>query len=69
MAHYKSNKGLYVSIFFLACVIIFLSVSIYLAHIHSNGLVTEWQTWFGIVKQTKDVVDVPVEATRTILLS
>lgn len=69
MAHYKSNKGLYVSIFFLACVIGFLSVSIYLAHIHDNGLVTEWQTWFGIVKQTKEVIDTPIQATQTILIS
>ena len=45
--------------------LIFVVVSLCLASAHGHGLVSEWQSWFGIVKTPNTDIQ---EAVRTLLI-
>ncbi len=51
------------AIFMLVAVVAFFVTSVVLADIHEVSLVTEWQTWFGIVKKAVD--NPPNEVVKT----
>lgn len=51
----KKHGWLIFGVVTLAIVVAFFVTSVVLADIHDVSLVTEWQTWFGIVKP-KDVL-------------
>lgn len=38
----------------LFVIVAFLVVSLILASVHGQDIVTEWQTWFGVIKDTAD---------------
>ena len=52
---------------FVAIVIVsgFFIVSLILASVHGQDVVTEWQTWFGIVQEVEEPV---VETAKVLFL-
>ncbi|MBP3431776.1 MAG: hypothetical protein J6K39_02860 [Clostridia bacterium] len=57
------KRDLIALICLLAVAVVFLVVSVILAHVHGVGLVAEWQSWFGIVKETTEPV---AEAAKSV---
>lgn len=49
----------------IAIVTGFFIVSLILASVHGQDVVTEWQTWFGIVKEVEEPV---VETAKVLFL-
>lgn len=50
----------------LTVVLSFFVASIVLAHIHDNTIVTEWQSWFGIVKNAVAQLPSPEEPAEVV---
>ncbi len=56
---------LWVAIAVVAIVACFFIVSLILASVHGQDVVTEWQTWFGIAKEVEEPV---VETAKVLFL-
>lgn len=46
---------------FLLVVVIFVLVSLVLASIHNQSIVTEWQSWFGLAESASETVQAVIK--------
>lgn len=51
-----NKKSMIACISVLFVIVAFFVVSLILASVHGQDIVTEWQTWFGVIKDTVDNV-------------
>lgn len=67
-----SNKAKLACGSVLFVIVAFLVVSLILASVHGQDIVTEWQSWFGIVKDTVETippVDDPIVETAKMFVA
>lgn len=56
----KTSSWLTIISIVAVVIVAFFVVSLCLASAHGNDVVTEWQTWFGLVESAKEMIE-PVE--------